>query len=984
MAMPSRGDARSGPVAVNNKGPAPKPPPQGSTTNNHNNSVGNISRQQPPQTNDDNKAMIAARQQFMGEQAKLQSQRDSIERHQNKLQAEAEELFPTMKGSNVAAVVAGTPKTEQHQQQQQLQQQQQQQQNNKEREPDEQHLSQQNQNQQQKPSNILENHFPKMENVQNAMAPLRETPSQLHQQQQHQQMNTQPRHRPPDQQHPMHQHLQHQRATAAMSSLPRISGGGGIGAPQPPAPAPTSSSNSGGNPNTKGLASLARSASPYTAGDLLGKSHEELVLLLIQLRRDAGGLARGIQQIRAEIEAQMSLVDGPRGEVALRHCQELSFRLRDMERQFELQKPVLHLVSNMVKLGSLYGPQDPNLQQQQHQQQQQFLSRKEVQQKRLDTDQQQRRTAAAGPTAQSNQMFAYQGDQGPWDPNTHSPDHKELQMLLEGALESVRQKLQDVGALGPGELEKLRSHQQQLERELAQVRAHMIASALVLRLGQEEIRGFLLGSALANFGKIEEVMTTSWPVQLEDAEQENLRLEHELIALRQKVLMALKHATSLQAHGYANRELEAELVKVQKLTKDVQRRRVDLSYQVKSITERSLSSNHLNLIANEMSRGSPTGYSEDDEDIPMEPFPKEHAEIVIPGYLKEQAEVFQDFGPNEWESLMDLASVVKTKSISLIAKRGLDSEVDETEKELAREKVKLEKLKAAVKELEDERSNLEERKKIAALQREMAVLAAKEADLSALEFLGCIKRKAAGDLSSVLLRLQGLKDLWFEEGAGCKVYSEENVWILQLGESSEKITIRVGKLEHLMTRFVKENKVPGVRQPSSSTPQTKVSSVISPGPLRSILKTIENSAGASTSGVKRASTSSLMSGVGATVKRRKLRENPKFLVGGLTDANLEKFMEGKQFIPEKPVEYRRNVAQRLGLTSEHLERLEPIQLPVPGCIVQDWQHNTPEFSKIIEERTSDPLKPQVLVIGTSLTSYIRLGDVVYGGEAIYP
>ncbi|CAG0918254.1 unnamed protein product [Notodromas monacha] len=371
---------------------------------------------------------------------------------------------------------------------------------------------------------------------------------------------------------------------------------------------------------------------------------------------------------------------------------------------------------------------------------------------------------------------------------------------------------------------------------------------------------------------------------------------------------------------------------------------------------------------------SPGVVQEDDEDIPMEPFPEEHAEIVIPGYLKERAEVFQSFGPTEWESLMDLASVVKTKSISLIAKRGLDSEVDETEKELAREKVKLENLKAAVKELEDEKSNLEERKKIAALQKEMAVLAAKEADLSALEFLGCIKRKAAGDLSSVLLRLQGLKDLWFEEGAGCKVYSEENVWILQLGESSDKITIRVGKLEHLMTRFVKENKVPGIRQPPSSAPQPKVSSLMSPGPLRSILKTIENSAGASTSGVKRASTSSLMTGVGATVKRRKLRENPKFLIGGLTDANLEKFMEGKQFIPEKPVEYRRNVAQRLGLTSEHLERLEPIQLPVPGCIVQDWQHNTPEFSKIIEERTSDPLKPQVLVIGTSLTSYIRLGD----------
>jgi hypothetical protein len=52
---------------------------------------------------------------------------------------------------------------------------------------------------------------------------------------------------------------------------------------------------------------------------------------------------------------------------------------------------------------------------------------------------------------------------------------------------------------------------------------------------------------------------------LDDVEQENIRLEHELMALRQKVLMALKHASRLQAHGHAanNKELEAELVRVQ-------------------------------------------------------------------------------------------------------------------------------------------------------------------------------------------------------------------------------------------------------------------------------------------------------------------------------------------------------------------------------------------------------------------------------------
>jgi hypothetical protein len=47
---------------------------------------------------------------------------------------------------------------------------------------------------------------------------------------------------------------------------------------------------------------------------------------------------------------------------------------------------------------------------------------------------------------------------------------------------------------------------------------------------------------------------------------------------------------------------------LQQLTKDLQRRRMDLSHQVKTITERSFSSSHLNkLAAQQELRPSPTG-----------------------------------------------------------------------------------------------------------------------------------------------------------------------------------------------------------------------------------------------------------------------------------------------------------------------------------------------------------------------------------------
>ncbi|CAG0923960.1 unnamed protein product, partial [Notodromas monacha] len=98
--------------------------------------------------------------------------------------------------------------------------------------------------------------------------------------------------------------------------------------------------------------------------------------------------------------------------------------------------------------------------------------------------------------------------------------------------------------------------------------------------------------------------------RLDYVDGQSMRLEHELVVLRQKVLVALRHATSLQTHNLANQELEAELVKVQQLTKDLQRRRMDLSHQVKTITERTFSSSHLNHLSREQLQQNHAGISD--------------------------------------------------------------------------------------------------------------------------------------------------------------------------------------------------------------------------------------------------------------------------------------------------------------------------------------------------------------------------------------
>ena len=99
-----------------------------------------------------------------------------------------------------------------------------------------------------------------------------------------------------------------------------------------------------------------------TAQDLLGKSHEELVLLLIHLRRQAASLGEAIDGSRAELEnITNSCVNGSDGDSLenKRLLDDLHLHVRELEEKRARVQPIINLVDNMVKLGSLYrGPAD--------------------------------------------------------------------------------------------------------------------------------------------------------------------------------------------------------------------------------------------------------------------------------------------------------------------------------------------------------------------------------------------------------------------------------------------------------------------------------------------------------------------------------------------------------------------------------------------------------------------------------------------------
>ena len=89
-----------------------------------------------------------------------------------------------------------------------------------------------------------------------------------------------------------------------------------------------------------------------TAGDLLNKSQEELVLILIQLRRQSASLLEAIDACKAEQDNMRNMGHQP--------SLDLRQHTWELEEQLARVNPVINLVDNMVKLGTLYRGADVN------------------------------------------------------------------------------------------------------------------------------------------------------------------------------------------------------------------------------------------------------------------------------------------------------------------------------------------------------------------------------------------------------------------------------------------------------------------------------------------------------------------------------------------------------------------------------------------------------------------------------------------------
>ncbi|KAK4323990.1 hypothetical protein Pmani_005355 [Petrolisthes manimaculis] len=369
---------------------------------------------------------------------------------------------------------------------------------------------------------------------------------QQHQQQQQQfsdsELTVAKHHQQHHQQH--HHHHQQQQQTMA----------GGIG-------------GGGGGQQDTGVD--VRGLQGLSAGELLGKTHEELVLLLIQLRRHHSALqsARHHSRLERDSQARLAQLDEEHREEHLRRLASLNNHLHDLDKQYEMGKPLINLVDNMVKLGSLYRGGDSRLlpqQQQQHdpRQQRSYYDKefdslefsRRVQERRIvaeDLQLQEQELGAADQTdLEGKVMQLYKLDKNLHQESLTIQSLQRQKEMLERTLVTLHTKSHGANE-GPVELERRKTQRRHLEHELSKLRAHLAVSAR----------------------------------KLEETAAENSRLEHEMMMLRQKIQITMaRNCQRESGSSMETRHIESEMVRVQTLLEDLQRRRVELSHQIQKLT----------------------------------------------------------------------------------------------------------------------------------------------------------------------------------------------------------------------------------------------------------------------------------------------------------------------------------------------------------------------------------------------------------------
>ncbi|KAI5633403.1 PH domain-containing protein [Phthorimaea operculella] len=350
-----------------------------------------------------------------------------------------------------------------------------------------------------------------------------------------------------------------------------------------------------------------------TAGELLGRTHEELVLLLIQLRRRHAATHRAIEHCCTQIhsvEDCLGSLKAMEREESLQRLEQLKMQLMELEHQYEKSKPLVQLVDNMVKLGSLYnrpGSTVERLERNQRLRQKVLAEHALEQQRWLES-------AAAGKPLETEAARARVAEL--WALEQELADEAAiLQGLktdkdaIESLLTGVRSKLDTVPRGSVSDLANsmggldmsggLSGSRLGMTESLNGSGLGMTGGLSGSRLGMAESLngGLSMSSGLNTSGHptgagLEAELTRVHAMlahnskKLEQTVADNARLERELQQLR-RALQARRSAPHPPHTSHPTALLEDEVSRVQQLVSALQRQRQELSRAVRHLTQQS-------------------------------------------------------------------------------------------------------------------------------------------------------------------------------------------------------------------------------------------------------------------------------------------------------------------------------------------------------------------------------------------------------------
>lgn len=253
---------------------------------------------------------------------------------------------------------------------------------------------------------------------------------------------------------------------------------------------------------------------------------------------------------------------------SLQKLEAIKQHLLDLEKQYEKGKPMVNLVDNMVKLGSLYKFPSSD------------RSSSYTTRDRIEFNQQ----------MQEKKLL----DDERRDWNRINSSHLQLQEKVQQLYE-LDQLIQE----GSGTLQRLQQDKEDIERALGGIRSRLMQGyndpEIIEKAKKQQ-------SILENELSRVHLMLAQNSKQLEETVAGNARLEQELLVLRQKLQASKQNQNRSSPQfsnpgdsltcgigniGNSNGLMESDLQKVQQKVGDLQKQRQELSLQVRQLTDRS-------------------------------------------------------------------------------------------------------------------------------------------------------------------------------------------------------------------------------------------------------------------------------------------------------------------------------------------------------------------------------------------------------------